>query len=1093
MVCLPRIKNISRMTSGIIHIALRSIRYYRKPVFQQFAIVTLLAAVITGSVMTGYSVRESLKNSIGEKLGNTSYLVSSGLRYFKPALSEKLNKGTGTSSTSVLEANGFTQNFQTGKKNLKTKIYGIQNNFFSFQEVKTDSLRNGEVAINRNLASKLNIKAGDDIIITLSSPDDIPNGSPFAPSSESGASGVFTVKKILSTGEGGDFSMGISQVTPDNIFITIDNDLLKGKANRILVRKGTGLSEKSISDQLEKNIAPEDIGLTVRTVKATGECEIVSSRIFLDQNIINSVRSSFPDARPVITYLANSISYGRQSTPYSFIAAVDNDDISTGVEIVINDWLAKDIHARAGDTVTITWYSPLKTKGLEEKSGQFIISRIAGVKGIMADSMLMPDFPGIAGSKSCTEWDAGVKIKMEKIRKKDEDYWTQYRGTPKAFINYEKGKELWGNNFGPATAIRFPLKYNKENIEKILTGSINPSSAGFTVRNIYDEMLNGADNSIDFGTLFLSLGFFIIVSSIVLLVLAVSSFLDTRRKEIATYKSLGFKDSWIRKLLILETVIVAFTGSVAGGVAGIIINRVIVLSLNSVWTGAVNTSNIKAISGFLPLITGICLTFLATVICLYIIINRHLRKKVKEVTSNKPASFWISHKVWIYAVSAFIVLIVLFNFMFIAGSLMVSFISGTLLFAALIMLWRLIPASGQGFKGKVLSTGAIVSGRYYAFHPGKAMMPVLLIAAGLFAIIITGVNRQKITESSLSISGGTGGLRFWMETSVPLRDDINSLSGRKFIGIEKISPGDVTFIGGKKTEGDDASCLNLNYVASPPLLGINTSDFIKNRAFSFSSLADLVPEKDPWSVLDMMPSGNTIYGFADQTVLEWGLRKKTGDTLKFRSESGDNVNVIIAGGLKPSLFQGYLLVGEKNFDRFFPSVAGYSVFLVRGPSGVTDSLPFLLSDRLENYGITIQKAPERLASFFRVTNTYLSVFTSLGLFGMLLGVIGLGVVLNRNYTSRRKEFALMISCGFRIVDIRRIIFKEQAYILFAGIITGILSGLVATSSSVSSFREIPWDSIAIITLAIATTGVFSLLVSLKGIRQNSLIAELSRE
>jgi len=27
-------------------------------------------------------------------------------------------------------------------------------------------------------------------------------------------------------------------------------------------------------------------------------------------------------------------------------------------------------------------------------------------------------------------------------------------GAPKAFINYETGMRLWGNNFGPATAIQ---------------------------------------------------------------------------------------------------------------------------------------------------------------------------------------------------------------------------------------------------------------------------------------------------------------------------------------------------------------------------------------------------------------------------------------------------------------------------------------------------------------------------------------------------------------------------------------------------------------------------------------------------------------
>ena len=81
------------------------------------------------------------------------------------------------------------------------------------------------------------------------------------------------------------------------------------------------------------------------------------------------------------------------------------------------------------------------------------------MEGIWGDSLLMPDFPGISGSESCSEWDAGVPVKLNEIRQKDEEYWNKFRGTPKAFINYDKGIELWGNNFGPATAIRFPAAY----------------------------------------------------------------------------------------------------------------------------------------------------------------------------------------------------------------------------------------------------------------------------------------------------------------------------------------------------------------------------------------------------------------------------------------------------------------------------------------------------------------------------------------------------------------------------------------------------------------------------------------------------------
>ena len=51
---------------------------------------------------------------------------------------------------------------------------------------------------------------------------------------------------------------------------------------------------------------------------------------------------------------------------------------------------------------------------------------------------------------------------------------TILKGTPKAFIGYEKGKELWGSNFGPATAIRFPESLSINEINNSLTGSFDP-------------------------------------------------------------------------------------------------------------------------------------------------------------------------------------------------------------------------------------------------------------------------------------------------------------------------------------------------------------------------------------------------------------------------------------------------------------------------------------------------------------------------------------------------------------------------------------------------------------------------------------------
>ena len=46
----------------------------------------------------------------------------------------------------------------------------------------------------------------------------------------------------------------------------------------------------------------------------------------------------------------------------------------------------------------------------------------------------------------------------------------------------------------------------------------------------------------------------------------------------------------------------------------------------------------------------------------------------------------------------------------------------------------------------------------------------------------------------------------------------------------------MSFVQIKKTAGNDASCLNLNHVTAPPLLGFDPVDFISKKSFSFSKV-----------------------------------------------------------------------------------------------------------------------------------------------------------------------------------------------------------------------------------------------------------------
>jgi putative ABC transport system permease protein len=739
------------------------------------------------------------------------------------------------------------------------------------------------------------------------------------------------------------------------------------------------------------------------------------------------------------------------------------------------------------------WYSPDSLNRLIEKNSNFIISRIIDLKGIWTDSLLMPDFPGISGRESCSDWDAGVPIKMHDIRPEDEEYWNKYRGTPKAFISYEKGRDLWGNNFGPATAIRYPFGVTGKMVEYKLDRSLDPEKMGFTITDLSAESVKAANTSVDFGTLFLSLGFFLILASLVLLSFAVSSYFDSKRQQISILYALGFKNMWIAQLLIFESGLISLAGCLTGAFAGYMVNIIITFALNTVWTGAVQTDTLSSFFSPLPLVSGFMLTFLTIILLMTVKIKRFLNKlaQTKMEIYNKHYKL---HNTTFLSISSIITISLLtLSVLLPNNQLLFSFSAGAMLLLTLILSWR------QFYITRFISTSFGIKNKkqlshlYYSFNPTNAVTPILFIAAGIFTVFITGANRMNINEKQMKRSGGTGGYLLWCENTIPVKEDLNTISGRRSLGFDNDQLSEMSFIQMKRSSGNDASCLNLNHIASPPVLGVDPQNFISNKSFSFSKVFESKSIINSWQYLDLPSRNNTIYGIADQSVLDWGLKLKTGDTLVLRAENGQPINIIIAAGLQSSVFQGNLLIGKENFNKYYPSVSGSQLLLVDGNRALSDLYKSTLEERLGNYGVNIEKTSDRLASFYQVNNTYLSVFAVFGALGMITGIVGLGFVLLRHYNQRKHEFALMMATGYHLKNIRRMILSEQVLILFAGVSSGILSALVATSPSIKNRPDMPWLMLIIMIVAIVIVGLVALLLSVRSVTKNSLIASLKKE
>ncbi len=245
------------MKFGIFHIALRSLIHYKTKFLYQFLIIMFLAAAITGSLLTGSSVRKSILVGNTESLNGTAFIISSGNRYLPASISDRFMTQSGEITEGILEQKGWVRNFSTGESALNVQIFGVENSFFSFDTYDDGILlQDGEVAINQKLANKLSLKPGDDIIVRVGTPSELPANSPFAPVTDTYESFVLSVSDILSGVNEANFSLGINQVLPYNLYLPLNafKELFAGETsiNRILIKSRTGLDTETINNELKK-------------------------------------------------------------------------------------------------------------------------------------------------------------------------------------------------------------------------------------------------------------------------------------------------------------------------------------------------------------------------------------------------------------------------------------------------------------------------------------------------------------------------------------------------------------------------------------------------------------------------------------------------------------------------------------------------------------------------------------------------------------------------------------------------------------------------------------------------------------------------
>ncbi len=1036
---------------NIFRYAIKSLLHFWKLNLTIILGVSLSMAILLGAFVIGDTVSFSLNQITLQRLGNTDLVVTAGERLFRQELASEITT-SGAEATPMLFSNGMAVYNGGAARANQLQVWGVNEGFNNI--AGTDSLffmQNNEAVINEQLAEILGVQIGEELVLRVNKLSTFPANTPFVSADESTVSFRVMVKAIAKTEQTANFNLQNSQTAPKNIFISLDwfnrQMQLEGKANVLLVH-ASGLDEESLLKDIAQYWEIDDISLVIRENAELNYTELISDRVFIEPIIEEKLLQNVEQTYSVLSYFVNQIQLNDKSTPYSFVAGVP--ELYTNIqndEIIINDWLADDLQAVVGDSLQLNYYEVGPLRQLIEKTIWFHISDIVEMKGKWADVNLMPDIPGLSDAGHCSEWETGVPVDLADIRQKDEDYWNDYKGTPKAFVNLNTAKRLWSNRFGSSTAIRVEGLI-AQNIETKVLTELAPSELGFQIKASRNEGLQAAGQAIDFGGLFIGLSFFVLFAALLLAYLMFQLYLNFRKAEIGTLHAIGFTPEKIKNLFFIETIFMVIVGIFLGIPIGLAYNSLILDAINTIWRDIVQTSILHIHITPMAIVQSVVIVAAISLITVWFILRKYSNLQVVQVQrtdASKSSNGNRSLKIGL------LLIIISIGLLFIQGisqeiNADIFFISGFGILPGLILMLNYWFVKREGQTAKSLSF-LYFSSMLVLSDRKRNVLVVSFLSVGVFLVISTGLYRKDLTSHADLPSSGTGGYSYFAETSFPVLYDLNSEEGRVELGLEDSS---TLFVQLQALAGDDASCLNLNMISRPRILGFDPSDFDSRQSFTFSTKTEELDSEHPWLSLNKRLPNGQIPAIADQTVIKWGLGKSVGDTLVYQNEGGQKVVLKLIGGLANSVFQGNILIGDSLFYTNFPSVSGSKVFLIQSPTDEEDNL----RTAFRNYGLDITPAKDRLLLFYQIENTYLDIFLMLGALGLLIGTIGLGVIIFRSIFEKKAQYALLEATGFRKQTIRRINLQGDMYIvvlsLFIGLVPAIISGLPSLLTSLYS-------------------------------------------
>lgn len=977
--------------------------------------VALATAVVIGALIIGNSVRSGLVNGVSESIGNTRIAVKSGDRFFDRTLSSRLSAALNVPVAPVLQMRGSVRNLQKQAEIPKCNVYAVDSTFkyISAEPILWPS--DHGVLISENISTKLNVLVGDLIQLSFERATNLPVNTPFVAGSEQTITINVTVQAILTDKFPEKFNLANSQLQSYNVFVSTDltdRFLKPEKPANIALITSESVNREDVDNELCKIMLPSDVGLLLSQRGHSGTV-IHSNRVFIDSTLPERLRAD----EKKLSYFANSFSNKGDTAWYGFVSSLP-DSACGSSQTIINQWLAEKLNLTVGDSLRLGYYVIGPYKKLEERTASFVVKSVVEMDDPIENKDLMPHIPGLTDVGNCRDWRTGVPIELNRIEKADEIYWKQYKGTPKAFINNKTANLLWSNRFGSYTSLVFNA--DSAAVGKMLEGRLRPDWFGISVENIREKRLFAATHGVDFSQLFLGLSFFLILSAIILSVLLLRRYVEKRKTSDAVLSALGFSNKQIIFLFMTEIMLVVFIGTLFGVLLALGFAKIVLWSMNHFWTSIVGTTIASVKPDLVSVLSGIGFVSITigTLALLYLLKSSAIavHNRIRRVIYSNGQKYQKRGRWYFVLLVVACLIVVYFWFTGRTGSVAIVFFVGTLFLISACGMLKHPKRNSQ----KELGINSVMD--LLAFNQRSAKLgSFLLFALGSFLTFIVGLNHKSVSDDYTLRSSSTGGFAFWAETS------------KTIISVPETYLKPAMFI---RKDGDDASCLNINGILQPALLGVPVE--MLQKRFTISG-------NKTWFDLKKRKDSTVFPAFADATVLQWSLYKHIGDTLFYTSENGVKIGFEIIGTINNSIFQGYLLVDREMLQNLYPSLSGANIMLFDALPEQKDMVRHNIERLFAGYGLELISTTQKLEQFLSVENSYLSVFIVLGFWALLFGTVGFGVFIVNDIRSGLWQFQQLKTLGYALRHIKTALFRTYFYLLLKALFGGVCSAILALS------------------------------------------------